>query len=87
MTTSPTGLSAFTGNDRFTRFSGAIWEPAKWVAKLRELKTDDHLLCSVPTWTQAMAVNLVALNRTRRSDGICFSGRAGAGNITRSPAD
>ncbi|WP_250188598.1 prolyl oligopeptidase family serine peptidase, partial [Escherichia coli] len=20
------------------------WEPAKWVAKLRELKTDDHLL-------------------------------------------
>ena len=21
------------------------WEPAKWVAKLRELKTDDHLLC------------------------------------------
>lgn len=41
------------------------WEPAKWVAKLRELKTDDHLYCSVPTWTQVMAVNLVALNRTK----------------------
>lgn len=41
------------------------WEPAKWVAKLRELKTDNHLYCSVPTWTQAMAVNLAALNRTK----------------------
>ena len=49
------------------------WE-RQMVAKVRELKTDDHLLS--PTWTQAMAVNLIALNRTKCSDGICFSGRA-----------
>ena len=51
------------------------WEPAKWVAKLRELKTDDHLLLLCTDMDSAMAVNLVALNRTKRSDGICFSGR------------
>ncbi len=87
MTRHRTGLSAFTGNDRFARFSGQYWEPAKWVAKLRELKTDDLFYCSVPTWTQVMAVNLVALIVRRRSDGICFSGRAGAGNIPATPED
>ncbi len=35
------------------------------VAKLRELKTDDHLLLLCTDRTQAMAVNLVALNRTK----------------------
>lgn len=35
MTTSSTGLSAFTGNDRFTRFQVQYWERQKWVSNPR----------------------------------------------------
>ena len=31
------------------------WEPAKWVARLRALKTDDTWCSCAPTWTPAMA--------------------------------
>ncbi len=65
MTTSPHRLIRITGNDRFTRFSGAILGTGKMVAKLRELKTDNHLLLLCTDMTQAMAVNLAALNRTK----------------------
>ncbi len=65
MTTSLHRLIRIYGNDRFTRFSGAILGTGKMGPKLRELKTDDHLLLLCTDMDQVMAVNLVALNRTK----------------------
>ena len=42
------------------------WEPAKWVAKLRELKTDNRILLLKPTWILAMEEPPVDMNITRR---------------------
>ena len=42
------------------------WEPAKWVAKLRELKTDDARSSFMPTWTPATAVSRASSAAIRR---------------------
>ena len=42
------------------------WEPAKWVAKLRELKTDDRSArYSARIWIPGMAENQGVLNHTK----------------------
>jgi oligopeptidase B len=41
------------------------WEPAKWVAKLRELKTDDNLLLLCTDMDSGTAENPGVLNLTK----------------------